>query len=855
MFSRALQIAYLGVLAIGIGYGVFKDGAYALTDWNITLLVLGVAAVVYWLLTDPIDLAPSLDPWLRWSTLLFPSYVALQLVPIPAFLLKIVSPVRAEILNSLAPLIRPSKFAPLSIDPSTTFAYLFRILGYTLIFLLIREIAWRSWPRTSWAAAIPLIGVATLEGGLGLVQWASGAEVDGTYGNRNHFAGLLEMILPIAAAYAMSLLSREPGLERSRAGLPPARAVLACVILSFSTIILLGILYSLSKSGFVSSIAGLFVIAALAVWNPLRGWMKWLALAGVVVGFLVVLVFLPTDELAKRFGDVFSGEWATGEGRAPIWANTLRLIAAYPVFGCGMGNYETAFLRYQSVEVDRDFTYAHNDYLEFASELGLVGFLILGGLMLAIFSSAFRASARGLDINTRYLGLGCVGALTAISIHSMTDFNMYIPANALVLAWISGICVSLPSRYMDPAISLPRPRFFSIGAIVLASLLLVYAPAWIVFETYFRNNSRVESFFCRFGICDTDAVFGNAKDAAAIPEAQLLEALSRDAATPSRWCDLGEALLNHDQPEKARYCFSRALILGPDVPPVLLRVANFHYRLRENKSALESTSRVLSKTSTYDDQVFQSYRENKLTLPEVFSQGLPGKRSSQEYLRFLMSTGNMTDAPTAWEWIVSHGSADDRLARDYVRFLVADERYETAAESWALYLGDRRNHYLESNWIYNGGFELQPEQLFFDWRIEHLDSVETDLDGSVAHSGSQSLRIRFGGQENVDFHHVSQTAFVKPGTYRFEAYIRTQEITTNQGIGFHLRDIGGSSHLDIRTKRLLGTNDWTKLEEIVRVSPETKLLSIQVIREPSLKFDNKISGTVWIDSVSLSRLD
>ncbi len=112
-------------------------------------------------------------------------------------------------------------------------------------------------------------------------------------------------------------------------------------------------------------------------------------------------------------------------------------------FGTGLGTYETAFLKYQTANVDSAYTFAHNDYIQLASELGALGFLIFGGVFVVAITKAVRA-AYSEEWNVRLLGLGCVGALTAIGIHSLADFNLYIPANALLLSWIVGISICLP---------------------------------------------------------------------------------------------------------------------------------------------------------------------------------------------------------------------------------------------------------------------------------------------------------------------------------------------------------------------------------------------------------------------------
>jgi len=852
MPGRTVPWWCLASLALALGYSVFCYGGVVLADWNVCLLLVGLAAVVYWSRMPAPGMPSPGDPS-PYTLLLVPGYVALQLLPLPWFLLRLVSPARAAILHSLDGLMQPVRFAPLSVTPATTAIHLLRILGYILTFLVIRDIARRSPERRKWLAVIPLIAFAAVEAGWGLVQNARGDEVQGTYPSRNHLAGLLEMVLPLAAAYGFALFRNERPSRAPR----NSRAVQACAVLAAAALIFGALLYSLSKMGFFSGLAGLFVVAVLAVTNRLRTWQRWLALAAMAASVLFLFVYLPPDSLVARFGGLSSKD--SSEGRWPIWLDTLRLIAAYPVFGCGLGAYETAFLKYQTSVVDRVFTYAHNDYLQLAAELGAAGFLLLCGTAVQVFRRALRAARHAVDSNTRYLGLGYAGAFAAIAIHSLADFNLYIPANALLLAWISGIAASLTLSPERPGRALARLPFARI-AVVAGGLLVLYSAAWILFVTAFRSDLQAESWFCRFGICDTDAVvtrqvLDHAGEIASVSPSILLKALRRDPSEPNRWCDAGAAMAKTGQYAAADYCFSKALTLGPNLPPILMRAADFYYSLRHTHHSLELRSHILKETDSYDASIFDWYAEKNLPVSEILSHGLPlDRRAAGAYLRYLISGDHVDDAIPVWDWTAAHGYAEDRLALDYVDFLARNQKYELAAQTWARYLGPRCGGYLESTWIFNGDFELELTQSPFDWRVDERDDVEVARDASVAHTGAHSLRIRFQGKGNVNYSQVTQTAFVTPGPYRFEAYIRTLEITTGQGIGFHIFDPETPGRVDVFTGQFTGTNGWTRIERIVSVPPKTRLIQIQVVRQPSLKFDNNISGTAWIDSIRLTPL-
>jgi O-antigen ligase len=153
-------------------------------------------------------------------------------------------------------------------------------------------------------------------------------------------------------------------------------------------------------------------------------------------------LFLPPDKLIARFAQLVSTD-PTGEGRARLWAETVPLIRAYPVFGCGLGGYETAFMRFKSFEPLVTDDFAHNDYLQLLAELGLVGFAIGAALALSVVRTAVQKALGSADAGTRYFAVACAGALAAILVHSVADFNLYIPANAMLLAWIAGMTAGL----------------------------------------------------------------------------------------------------------------------------------------------------------------------------------------------------------------------------------------------------------------------------------------------------------------------------------------------------------------------------------------------------------------------------
>src|SRR5260221_1129344 len=136
MYDRFAELGCAGLLAIGLGLTIVDRGGGDLGAWDVCLLIAGVTALVYWRLTRHSEPAPPPEPWLRWAVFLLPAYVALQLVPLPVFLLKILSPSRAQLVNMLGSVMAAPRFASLSIAPATSAAYLLRTIGDAVVFLL-----------------------------------------------------------------------------------------------------------------------------------------------------------------------------------------------------------------------------------------------------------------------------------------------------------------------------------------------------------------------------------------------------------------------------------------------------------------------------------------------------------------------------------------------------------------------------------------------------------------------------------------------------------------------------------------------------------------------------------------------
>jgi hypothetical protein len=398
----------------------------------------------------------------------------------------------------------------------------------------------------------------------------------------------------------------------------------------------------------------------------------------------------------------------------------------------------------------------------------------------------------------------------------------------------------------------------------LGVILTAYCSAGILSETVWPKDEEVERVLCRLLLCVNSPLEDQARQQlTGVGEEDVQGAitlfkdvLQRDPQNPYHWADLGEAFLEAGQDENARYCFDQVSALAPHSAPFLLRAANFHFQIGESEEALPITARILALIPDYDSVIFSEYTRLVAQVNDVLRFGLPeDRRAVNSWLRYLIQDGRLEDAQSTWEWLARRGYADDSLAGEYVEFLIRQGHPDSAASVWSRYLGTRSGDYRKSSYLFNGGFESEPAQSPFDWNLARTRGVEVARDCAIAGSGRCSLRIKFAGTQNLDFAAASQITFVPPGPYRFHALVRTEGLTTDQGIRFRISDAEAPARLDAILGQSTGSMPWSPVDHDLVVPPATRLLQVQVIRQPSMRFDNKVDGTAWIDDLRLEPID
>lgn len=336
-----------------------------------------------------------------------------------------------------------------SFDRWATGELFVRLLVYGSAFAAARRVARDE--RSAQQLILALLVLGVFEAAYGLAQYLTGWQkilwyervyyresATGTYVNHNHYAGFLEMVIPFAVTRALVALPRE-GNHRAHGA-----AGKAALFLFLAAVLVLAVIFSESRMGLIACVGSLMAMAVVLRLRerssaaprgaPRAGLILLLLTASAALMFWIgpEPVFTRFAELPERQGPAAAG------GRLAVWADTLRLIGERPL-GLGLGAFEAAYTKVQTVDVNAQVDHAHNDYLQLAAELGPVAALLFWAMIFALAMRTLRACWTQTSPARQVIALGATGALAALLLHSLTDFNLYIPANGLVFAVVLGL--------------------------------------------------------------------------------------------------------------------------------------------------------------------------------------------------------------------------------------------------------------------------------------------------------------------------------------------------------------------------------------------------------------------------------
>ncbi len=276
----------------------------------------------------------------------------------------------------------------------------------------------------------------------------------GTFWNRNHFANYLNLSLAIGTGLLLSqLYSKQASSRREKL------RRLFTTFLSVKFVIRLGlaimvIALVLSKSRMGNSAFFFSLFATSILWLALtRNFSRNAVLLLVslfVIDSFIVGTWFGIDKVRERVQTTSFVK----ETRDEVNRDLIPMFKDHMVLGTGAGTFYTAFPQYRGADIDLYYDHAHNDYGEFFTEHGIVGMVPLILLVLLAYYHALRVPFVRQRTLFKAFSFTVIMGLTATLIHATVEFNLQIPANAVMfllvisLAWtIRFMPGSVPSKH------------------------------------------------------------------------------------------------------------------------------------------------------------------------------------------------------------------------------------------------------------------------------------------------------------------------------------------------------------------------------------------------------------------------
>lgn len=337
-------------------------------------------------------------------------------------------------------------------------------------------------------------------------------------------------------------------------------------------------------------------------------------------------------------------------------------------------------------------------------------------------------------------------------------------------------------------------------------------------------------------------------------------AVADDPRMAHFWIDLAGAYQTDGDEARAAQAFARAKAVYPASAEVAFHYGNFLLLQEDYPQAFQELRQAVRSDPTFlplaISRTWRSTEDVNLLINEVLP---PTADAYLQAVDFFASSRQIDPALIVWQQLISlHQKVPlDRMFA-FIDDLIHDDRSDDAKHVWldALTLaGVPSNKPSDASLVWNGSFARDLTNGGLDWRWTPVLGEDLSYD-SGATSGSRAARLDFSGGSNVSVTSPLQFVPVEPDTpYRFHALMRTDSITTESGIHFLIFDPNHNGAPSASTEDLTGSHEWMPIEAQLTTGPQTHFLMLQLLRQPSRLFENKLSGTVWFTGVSLNTVN
>ena len=336
------------------------------------------------------------------------------------------------------------------------------------------------------------------------------------------------------------------------------------------------------------------------------------------------------------------------------------------------------------------------------------------------------------------------------------------------------------------------------------------------------------------------------------------KAIALNPLATDAWLDLATAYELEGNTGEAREAYLQAKKSYPTSADVSWRYGNFLLRQGEQGPAYAELRRAIQADPRRAAAAFSRVYRTNPDIDELLQELLPANQTV--YVDVIEEAANgkqLAVAKTVWVRLLTlHPRLQIRDVEQFVSQLLAAGEFQEARRVWeqgAATVDLPPLFQLQGTVVWDPSFESGLNGPTFAWRFQSINQgVNIAFDRSERLSGNQSLRLSFDGKHNPNLESPCTVGIVQPGmSYLFSGWIKTKEITTEQGVGFRLRAPGDPGNAVVNTRDLRGTNSWTFLDQTWTAGPNTHRVVICVVRDPSENPEVRISGDAWVDDVNL----
>ena len=448
--------------------------------------------------------------------LLLTGWMLLQCIPLPAPLVRLISPHTYEAYQPLLDVRQTMHFIPLTVHLKASLQEFLRIGSYLIFYILTVQLLTRRKRLLTTIKSISFLTlfIALLAIGQKLtaphtIFWfrhlAEGKTAMGPWVYANHYAGFMIMLCPVLLSL---LFYYQPGHHHRD-------SLRVKIVTQFShqyfihqlliglgvVLILASIAFSFSRGGILSITFTLALFIGILTYKQNKT--SKITLLFLLTSVIVFMIWISWEPIVHKFNFAFGGpEGGIREDRFLVWKDAMAIFRDFPITGSGFGTFIDIFPGYKTIPDKLLYEHAHNDFVELLISGGLIGFSLAAWFVLSVLKVGIKRYFQRRDSFAVMIIAGTFSGITGILFYGLTDFNLQNGANGLYFFFLCGLLVSVSNtrrHYRTYPTLLPpvRLRYTRITAFLLTTffliLLLVTHTGTIMADRLYRQANTISA--------------------------------------------------------------------------------------------------------------------------------------------------------------------------------------------------------------------------------------------------------------------------------------------------------------------------------------------------------------------------